>query len=83
MIGTLTSANRCVLAFVVAPAALPTEVLTVDSYILKVVATELTAAAEATTLNLTDCIKVPLVPVARTEYIKSVPDPADVPSDLT
>jgi hypothetical protein len=47
------------------------------------VATEFVAAAEATVLNLTLCKKDPVVPVAKTEYIKSVPVPALVPSDFT
>jgi hypothetical protein len=81
--GTEISASKNVFDEVVAPAADPTAVLTVDKYTLNVVATEFVAAADATTLNLTLWINDPLVPDAKAEYIKSVPVPALVPSDFT
>jgi len=56
MIGTDISANREVLLAVGVP------VFTVLKYTLNVVATELTAAADATVLKRTLCIKEPFAP---------------------
>jgi hypothetical protein len=81
--GTEISANSCVLADVVAPAAEPTAVLTVDKKTLNVVATEFTAAADATVLNLTLCTKLPCAPEANAEYIKIIPVAVDDPSEDT
>lgn len=81
--GTETSASKNVFEFVVAPAAEPTDVDTVDKYTRSVVATPVVAAALATVLKRTRCTNDPLEPDANTQYIKSVPVPADVPSDFT
>jgi hypothetical protein len=56
IIGTDISANKCVLAAVGVP------VFTALKNTLKVVATELTAAAEATGMNLTLWTKLPFKP---------------------
>ncbi len=62
IMGTEISASKDVLAAVVAPAAEPTAVFTVLMKTLKVVATEFTAAADATVLNLTLWTKDPCAP---------------------
>jgi hypothetical protein len=83
IIGTDISAIKCVLDDVVAPAADPTDVATVERYTRSVVATEFVAAALATTAKRTNLTRDPFEPAKKAEYIKSVPVPALVPSLLT